>query len=144
PFKSTPVLSRAIESCTTPTIRNSTKTPKMDSADSVLATRANMQQQYTSIHLVMRGMAERTASSLKFWRLLSGQFQQLLDRWDSLAAPPSLPRDKGNRGAREKFPEVPEPAVGTIRAAPGSLGFPRCTSLSSSGSMPPGFRLQGF
>src|SRR4029434_6919709 len=89
PFKSTPVLSRAIESCTTPTIRNSTKTPKIDSADSVLATHANMQQQYTSIHLVMRGMAERTASSLKCWRLLSGQFQQLLDRGDSLAAPPS-------------------------------------------------------
>src|SRR4029434_4269394 len=56
----------------------------------------------------------------------------------------SLPRDKGNRGAREKFPEVPEPAVGTIRAAPGSLRFPGCTSLSSSCSMPPGFRLQGF
>ena len=87
--ESTPVLSRAIEFCTTPTIRNSTTTPKMDSADSDSVLRLSLSKQASSLCLVTRGIEEQGRSSLKFLNLLLGQFEQLLDRWDSLAAPPS-------------------------------------------------------
>ena len=87
--ESTPVLSRAIESFTTPTIRNSTTTPKMDSADSDSVLRLSLSKQASSLCLVTRGIEEQGRSSLKSLNLLLGQFEQLLDRWDSLAAPPS-------------------------------------------------------
>ena len=60
-----------IQLLSSPTIRNSTRTPKMDSADSDLAIAEQ------AIHL-------------------------------------DLPRYEGNGGARGKFPEVLEPAVGAI------------------------------
>src|SRR4029434_6749246 len=87
--ESTPVLSRAIEFCTTPTSRNSTTTPKMDSADSDSVLRLSLSKQASSLCLVTRGIEEQGRSSLKSLNLLLGQFEQLLDRWDSLAAPPS-------------------------------------------------------
>src|SRR4029434_8640686 len=90
-LRSTPVLSRAIESFTSPTIRNSTKTPRMDSADSDSVLRRSLSKQASSLYLVTREIEERGRSSLKFLNLLLGQFEQLLDRWDSLAALPSPP-----------------------------------------------------
>src|SRR4029434_9958181 len=87
--ESTPVLSRAIEFCTTPTIRNSTTTPRMDSADSDSVLRRSLSKQASSLCIVTREIEEQGRSSQKFLNLLLGQFEQLLDRWDSLAAPPS-------------------------------------------------------